>query len=104
MVLLQQLQKRKEYNYSENSYFDSLNNTLNYPLNKFIVCNDLNHNLFEEQVKKYCLDFCYKSSENIYLLCLSFQNNTDYENFNNVMNFNNVYDLKDSKNLKYLLQ
>ena len=104
-MLISDLVKRKEYNYSDEINFDSLSNQdkLNYPVNKFFVSENVDEYELFNQIKNHAVDFRIKSVKNLYLIFVSFHCLDDYENFDDEINFDKCFDIEDSKNIKYIL-
>lgn len=101
-MLFSDLIKRQEYNYPDEINFDSLSNQhkLNYPVNKFFVCENIDEHKLLEQIKLHAIDFKYKSIERLYLVVVAFHSLYDFENFNNKITFDKIFDIVDSKNIK----
>ena len=117
MLQLTDLVKRQEYKYLDEINFDSLYNQdkLNYLVNKYFVFENINEAKLLEQIKLHAVDFKYKTIEKLYFVFVSFHSLYDFKNFNSVSvhlndyqhsfedSFIKSFDVKDSKNIKYIL-
>jgi hypothetical protein len=94
-MILSNLVKRQEFNYPNEINFDSISNQhkLNYPVNKFIVSENINEFQLREQIKLHAVDYSYKSVDKLYLICIAFHSLDDFQNFNNSFTFDKCFDI-----------
>lgn len=101
MLTITELEKRRQYNYDSSMNLDSMTNrqNINYPVNKLFLNDNMDVEKLREQIKKYCLDYFIKTSSNITLLGLCFENEEDYNELNKAMNFQKVNNLNNTNQL-----